>query len=235
MLFNANNSVTFATLRDDLRVRLGEISEKFFRDEELHHWLILGQYDTWQALKDITSLWYGERDNTTLTITDNVCDISSLGVSEVVKVLYTDDSGVTWHYVKPVEPKDFEGFVAMGTTGRLYDVASDVGGFYMQQGQSLYFTHIADAIATELDVYYVAKPTEPASDAAYVFCQEEFHDLVVLFAQTKAFQKLGAEVDAGQRAETEQQIAKRIEATRQVYMTEMQMEEYRRQMNVHGK
>jgi hypothetical protein len=235
MLFDEHNSVQRQILRGDLRVRLGEIAPMKFFDLELNHWLMQGQYEVQMAFKGISNLFYGERDVTNPTISSYECDLSSISpaVSEVVKVRV--DISDTWYFVKRVEPKEFEGYAALGATGNFYDVANDPAGFYMHQGQKLHFTHIASAIATKVDLYYIAKPTEPSADTDYIFCPEEFHDLVVLYALTKAFQKLGTEANPEQRAEVEQDIANRVKAVRWAYRNEPQAELLRKAMSLQGK
>jgi hypothetical protein len=219
MTFDANNSVVREEARADLRIRLNELSEREFSDDELNHWLNLGQYDAWMQLKQITSIWYGKTGNVTLIASPGIGD-GGVGplpgdCGEIKKVLI---SGV---FIPVIDVKDFEGFQG----NNLYSSVD----FCAQRGQELIVTQTASGTAV---VYYIAQPAELAADGTYIQVPLEHNDLVIMFAQTKAMQKLGL---TEQRQATEKDIGNRLEAIRGAYMNEMQLEEYRKNLRFQGR
>jgi len=214
MTFDANNSVQLQEARADLRIRLDEIAEREFRDEELDRWINLGQYDTWLQLKQITSIWYGK--NAQVAIAGYTGTLPA-DCGDIKKCVYEGT------LLPMIDYKDLEGY--------RYSSIYGSRDFVAQRGQQI-ITTASGLIATGLYVYYYAKPAELTSDTDYLNVPEEFHDIVIMFAQTKAMQKLGL---AEQKQATEKDIGNRLDAIRSAYMNEMQMEEYRKNLYQQGR
>lgn len=215
----------------DLKIRLGEVAEKEFRDEELIRWLQLGQDDAWMALKPIIGHWYG-KVSTNQAVSANEVTLPS-DCSEIVKVIVYDSTDDTYNeqFISPCDPQDGEGLAE----NVIYD---STPGFWYHRGVKLVLTHGTASGITAVDIYYIARPGIPTDVAAhYLYCPEEVQDLPIMFAMARALQKTGldAEQTARLRQETANSLAAKMDVVREAYMSEGKLEEYRRNLMYQGR
>ena len=186
----ALSSVTLAQLRSDLRLRLNEITEDNFSDEELNRWLNLAQYEVAIKLNGISAVWYGTFHvylNVSIETTDNIfysADISNLAMQKLVAIHSINTDNGEYNTVPIKTMQELLGYRA----NNYWSSTKPVCAIW---GQKLYFNNNPTASSDwEVSVYYYAKPTEMASDGANMDVPTEFQDLVILVALQIAMRKL---------------------------------------------
>jgi hypothetical protein len=210
----ALSTVRLDKLRADLQIRLGEISEKEFRHEELNRWLNLGCYDTAIQLLGISSHWF-LTVQTGIAVAGQTTDISSYGPVRIEKICTSDGA-----IIPMIEIDELEGF----TSNAILD--DDTNGFVAQWGETLYFSKSTHD-STNVQMYYIRRPATMSSDSSLMDVPPQYQDLVVMFAQVKGMQKKGL-IEG--RSALEQDISDRIEGIRRSYLGQMAMKENIRYM-----
>ena len=219
-------AVTRAEARGDLRLRLRELTRSKLEDTELNRWLYLGTVDAYNELKGVSPEWYGHRfsghEIKGVPETDILAATIDAELPEAGEIRKIIDVG-TGDLVPRRDIRDYEGLVANQT----YE---GTAGFYCQRGNKLIFTHLQKGAI--VDVYYVAKPTEAATDSAYLFIQEEFQDLAIMFAQRVALSKLGL---TEHMPELDDEIADVVGSIKRAYSTEIQRQQLQQARLVKGR
>lgn len=202
----AISTFTRKQARSDLRSRLGNVTQEKLFDDELNIWLHVAQIDIASRLSLISDIWYGA------TVVDKPVTLTAGAVTQ-----YTFDA---------THPPDRDSFIRITQViGRDSNIDNLVIPFcriselysYLKMshfsehiacslyGNSLYFFAGSDftVAGTEtIDIFYIKRPSAlfggSASDTTFLDVPDEFYDLVIKSAQSKAFQKLGMLNEKGQ-------------------------------------
>lgn len=215
----ALSSVTLGTLVSDLRIRLNEISEEEFKDEELYRWLNLGCFDTAVQLTGISTHWFlteahlaSPSGGRVSVLVDNTePDALATNIIRLDRVYYDPDEGaaVTGRVLIPlVNIEELEGYEDNSILHPTAD--AQPGVVCAQWGEYLYFSNATWAnilSGDELNIVYVKRPTKMTGPASEMDVPVEYQDLVISFAQVRAMQKKG--IVQG-RAQLQEDIENRI-------------------------
>lgn len=220
----ALSTKTLKNLRSDLRSRLANISDEKFFDSELNSWLNLGQYEVARGLSAISDHWYGTTE-ATVDISD--CSAGSVtaktlgsdftvaesGILKFTQVII--DAGAATNKLCPFKRlEEIYGMASNSNYDNSFAVAWHGAKLYFFFGTSLTMD------ATTCTLFYLRKPTEMASDASTVDVPTEYVDLVVTFAQSKAYQKLGM---MNEKSMLDADIAGKFNDIRQLFNQEIQI------------
>jgi len=222
----ALSTITRGQARSDLRSRLGNVTSEKLVDDELNYWLHIAQIDIASRLSSISAQWYGEEETG--------IDLSSLTAGSVVSV--TLSSPAPSAILRPVLIVGTAGVIdgALIPWSRLEEIYSYVGmTTYTEHtsaalhGSKLYFytgSGLTVAGTEDATFFYIKKPDAiyggATTDSTNLDVPDEYVDLVIMHAQGKAYQKLGA---VQQKADVDQDINTRLNDVRQAFAHEMQM------------
>ena len=223
----ALSEITRQQARSDLRSRLGNVTAENLVDDELNFWLHIGQIDTANRLSSISNQWYGH---------------TNLGVA----VNNLSAGAVTLHALgSSPGPEDVLRFtLIVGTAaaidGKVYSWAR-LEELYSYIGMSTYSNHLAAAVHGEglymftgsdytptgsetVTIHSINKPEalygSGATDSTVMDTPDEFYDLVIMNAQSKAYQKLG---NIQSKTDLDRDINQRLQEVRGSFAQEMQM------------
>jgi len=207
----ALGTVTLATLRADLRSRLGELTPVQLSDEELNRWLNVGQKDVAVRLYDISDTWYLSSESGTFT--SGSYTLTATDVHKVKAVMKTSDRKLL-----PIVPvSELGGYSASSFWGTSTEVVAQVG-------KSLVSSNSLST--TGITIYYHRTPADMSTDSSPMDVPDEFQDLVILFAQARAYQKLGM---LDKELSVRRSVSERLNEIRNTYVSEFQIDAIQRQ------
>jgi hypothetical protein len=222
----ALSSVTRKQARSDLRSRLANLSTEKLSNDELEYWLNLGQFDIASRLSMISTQWYGE--------VKTAIDASTASPGSVVGIQITDPAQSEMLKINqvvgsaaPIEGKQ----IPWAKLEELYSMADlsthDNHVAVASHGDYLYFfvgASVDAFTAATVDLFYLRKPTAiiggSTTDSTILDIPDEYVDLVIMFAQSKAYQKLGM---LGDKQGIDTDIQGRLNDIRGMFANEMGM------------
>jgi hypothetical protein len=223
----ALSTITRSQARADLRSRLGNITVENIVDDELNYWINLGQIDIAARLSSISAQWYG-------TVEAGI-DASSLvpgGVS-TIELVDPEPSEI-------MRPQFLVGSGSGEIAGKLIPWAR-IEECYSFVNLGIYVNHVAAAIhgpnlylfvgenveiapGDTVDFFYIAKPAtligEECDDDTLLDVPDEYVDLVIMYAQGKAYQHLG---NISGKQDVDQDVARKLDDVRNAFQSEMRM------------
>jgi hypothetical protein len=220
----ALSDITRKLARSDLRARLAKVTTEELNDSELNQWLNMGQFDTSTRLSAISDHWYGSSVTGTDVSAHSAGAVTALTLpagalaTNVAKFKSVVGGGASASFNGKLIPwcrfEELHGKL----DSSLYDNEWAVSWF----GEKLYFFWGTSVTMTSgtVDIYFVRKADEMTADSGaggVVDVPTEYVDLVILYAQSRALNKLNM---LGEKNEVDQDIAQRLADIRSQYANE---------------
>ncbi len=227
------SSITRATLRDDLRARLNEVAPDKFTDPELNQWINIAQFDVFVRLVPFIGRWYGEQ-SASISLTESMAgsvtahDLSSQNPGKPADIYRLD--AVIGDTQADIEDKVIP---IVETLGEVYAVKGNSNYDYACcfWGEKLY-TYFSSSLSLSqgvLHMYYLRKPDELTSDSDTMDLPDEYADLVIMTALSKALGKLRL---MAPKEDIDRDISERIRDIERSFGVETQMMQIEEQSGI---